>query len=334
MKRILKLVSSFICMGISISFLLSCSLFPEKGTVSLSLTDAPIADSAAVEGVYITITGIEYIRNEERIAVENFEVPEKINLLDLTNGVVTKLSDTLIEPGLVSQIRFMIDADEKDDPQTSSPGCYIVIDSDGEADHDGVMDEGDEIEPLYVPSGSETGYKATGAFTVPINGHVDITADFDVRKSVVSRSGGNSYLLKPVIRLIVNDQAGSIQGTFVDLNDNTYDSYTIFVYDAGTYTDSEATVDSDAEADSEVIPIFNNAISSAQVIESEEETEADTFVLSFLADGTYDLIITGVATDGTYTVLDSISDVEVIAGETTTVSKYYFRIRFLKIKAI
>jgi hypothetical protein len=38
---------------------------------------------------------------------------------------------------------------------------------------------------------------------VPVNGTVVVTADFDVRKAVVV--AGSSYILKPTIKLIVND---------------------------------------------------------------------------------------------------------------------------------
>jgi hypothetical protein len=58
-------------------------------------------------------------------------------------------------------------------------------------------------EPLFVPSGGETGYKATGQFTVPANGTVEVTADFNVHEAVVVAD--SHYILKPTIKLIVND---------------------------------------------------------------------------------------------------------------------------------
>ena len=310
MKRILKLVSSFICMGISISFLLSCSLFPEKGTVSLSLTDAPIADSAAVEGVYVTITGIEYYLNGDWITDESFGEPKKFNLLELTNGEVSPLSTVSIESGHVSQIRFLLDAelDDAEAPKSSggTPGCYIVIDSDGIAD--GIEDETDTSYSLKVPS---TKYKATGAFDVPQNGTVEMIADFDVRKSVTKRGSKDEYILNPTIRLIVNNQAGTISGTLQE-SVNTYESYTIYAYEADGYTRA-------TEFDPEALdPIFfPNAISSTQVQENEGTF---SYILPFLAAGDYDLIVVGIDTDGNYTIVDDYShvDISVKAEETTT----------------
>ena len=72
----------------------------------------------------------------------------------------------------------------------TNPGCYIEF-----ADN--------STEPLFVPSGGETGYKAVGQFEVPVNGTVEVTADFDVREAVVV--AGSRYILKPTIKLIVND---------------------------------------------------------------------------------------------------------------------------------
>ena len=82
----------------------------------------------------------------------------------------------------------MLDIPEIGPPPTS-PGCYIEF-------------AGNTTEPLFVPSGGQTGYKAIGHFEVSVNGTVEVTADFDVRKAVVV--AGSSYILKPTIKLIVN----------------------------------------------------------------------------------------------------------------------------------
>ncbi|MGD1820476.1 MAG: DUF4382 domain-containing protein [Pleomorphochaeta sp.] len=324
MKRILKLVSSFICMGISISFLLSCSLFPEKGTVSLSLTDAPIADSAAVEGVYVTITGIAYNLNDEWIVDENFGEPKKFNLLELTNGEVAPLSTISIDSGHVSQIRFLLDAelDGAEAPKSSggTSGCYIVIDSDGIAD--GIEDETDTSYSLKVPSKEQ---KFTGAFDIPQNGTVEITADFDVRKSVTKRGSKDEYILKPTIRLIVNNQAGTISGNFEDSSDS-FDSYSIFAYANGDYNiateydDVKAALEANPDSTDEIF--FANAISSAQV--KDDGDGSFSYVLPFLASGTYDLVVVGIDTDGTYTIVDDDSyvDLSVLSEETTTENIY------------
>lgn len=79
----------------------------------------------------------------------------------------------------------------------SNPGCYIQF-------------TGGSTEPLFVPSGNETGYKAIGQFTVPSNGTVVVTADFNVGQAVVVTN--SFYILQPTITmtLTVNSQGGGI----------------------------------------------------------------------------------------------------------------------------
>ena len=161
---------------------------PETGILRLYLCDAPI-DALNVTGVYITIDEIQYHRDGQWITCEEFVGPETYELLELTGGNSTLLGELTLPSGNYTQIRFMLDIPEMGSPP-SSPGCYIEF-------------AGNSTEPLFVPSGGQTGYKAIGRFTVSINGTVEVTADFDVRKAVVV--AGSSYILKPTIKLIVND---------------------------------------------------------------------------------------------------------------------------------
>ena len=159
----------------------------ETGTLKLYLSDAPI-DAENVTGVYITINEIQYHRDGRWITCEEFVGPQAYNLLDLTGGYFTLLGEFTLPAGDYTQIRFMLDIPEKGS-SPANPGCYIEF-----ADN--------STEPLFVPSGGETGYKAIGQFVVPVNGTVEVTADFDARKAVVV--AGSSYILKPTIMLIVN----------------------------------------------------------------------------------------------------------------------------------
>ncbi|MEA1871821.1 MAG: DUF4382 domain-containing protein [Chloroflexota bacterium] len=161
----------------------------ETGTLKLYLSDAPL-DANNVTGVYITINEIQYHLGNQWITCEEFEGPETYDLLALTGGNSTLLGEFTLPAGNYTQIRFMLDIPEMGS-HPASPGCYIEF-----ADN--------STEPLFVPSGNETGYKATGHFEVPVNGTVAVTADFDVRKAVVV--AGSSYILKPTISLIVNSQ--------------------------------------------------------------------------------------------------------------------------------
>jgi hypothetical protein len=274
------------------------------GTISLDLTDAPIVDAEGVEGVFITIESIAYNLNDEWVEDTDFSGPQTFNLLELTGGEIAPLSDMEIEAGEVTQIRFMTAAAVEGDDSTMQ--SYIAIDNDGVADGD---DTDDTKHELFVPSADQTGYKANGPFTVPVNGTIEITADFDIRKSVHEKSGG-IYILRPTIRLVVNNQAGTIVGDFTDDSTEAFQNYTIFAYEDGTYDSNESSL---------TIP-FENAISSTAPIDSDDDDILDSYKIPFLAEGNYDLVVVGVASDGTYTVLDSSSynDIEVSAESEVT----------------
>jgi len=159
----------------------------ETGTLKLYLCDAPL-DSENVTGVYITISEIQYHLDSQWRTCEEFQGPKTYNLLELTGGNAALLGELTLPAGNYNQIRFMLDIPEKG-LFPANPGCYIEF-----ADN--------STEPLFVPSGADTGYKAIGHFEVPVNGTVEVIADFDVTKAVIV--AGSSYMLKPTIKLIVN----------------------------------------------------------------------------------------------------------------------------------
>ncbi len=158
----------------------------ETGTLELYLCDAPL-DTENVTGVYITINEIQYHSDGQWTTCEEFVGPQTHNLLELTGGNSALLGELRLPAGHYTQIRFMLDISERGS-HPANPGCYIEF-----AD--------DSTEPLFAPSGGETGYKAVGQFEVTANGTVVVHADFDVREAVVVT--GSSYILKPTIKLIV-----------------------------------------------------------------------------------------------------------------------------------
>ena len=157
------------------------------GTLNLYLCDAPL-DAENVTGVYITINEIQYHLGAQWVTCEEFEGPKAYDLLELTGGNSTLLGEFTLPAGNYTQIRFMLDIPDEGS-HLANPSCYIEF-----ADN--------STEPLFAPSGGETGYKAIGYFEVPVNGTVEVTADFDVRKAVVV--AGSSYILKPTIKLTVS----------------------------------------------------------------------------------------------------------------------------------
>jgi len=280
------LLSAAIILAVLAASGLSCGQASGTGTLELYLSDAPI-DATNVTGVYITINEIQYHVGEQWITCEEFEGPETYNLLELTGGNFTLLGDLTLPGGHYTQIRFILDIPEIG-PPPASPGCYIEF-------------VGNSTEPLFVPSGNETGYKAIGQYEVPVNGNVVVTADFDVRKAVVV---ADFYILKPTIRLVVNDQAGSIRGSIT--NASNYTDIIVFAYEDGTWADTED--DEPAVLESR----FPNAINSGKT------DDEGGYRVSFLAAGTYDLVVAGYNGADFGEVLGFISDVQVESEQTTT----------------
>lgn len=261
-----------------------------KGVLNLSITDAPI-DTDGIESVFITFSEVQYHTSQNNWQVfEEFEGPKTFDLLELTRGETDFLGSFELEAGTYTQLRFMLDAPLFDMGPESNPGCYLEF-------------EDGATQNLFVPSGFQTGYKAVGAFQVPVNGSVDVTADFDVRKSVV-KTGSGKYILKPTIRLIVDNQAGKIAGGVTNIPEGK--GIVVYAYEEGTYDASEA----DEPADEETR--FPNAVTSDKVCEE------NSYHLAFLAPGLYDLVVTATVEGEFDEVLGIIEGVEVESKKTTS----------------
>jgi hypothetical protein len=280
---VLSLVAAFIFTGCE-------NNNKNTGTLNLSITDAPV-DLSEVAGIWLTITEIQYHMNDsEWMTFEEFEGPQMFNILELTNGESALLGSFEMEAGIYTQLRFLLDAPESGSPDMGNPGCYIEYKDETE-------------EPLFIPSGGESGWKAVGQFVVPSNGDVSVTADFNARKSVF-KTGADRHTLKPTIRLIIDDQAGQIAGGITNIPEGV--DIVVFAYEDGTYTVEEA----DDPADEET-PRFPNAVTSSMVCDT------DCYHLSFLAPMTYDLVVTSYIDGEFQEVLGIIEDVVVESRKTT-----------------
>ena len=293
-KRLILLASAA---AIAIIFLSGCPVLDTIGTATtgnavVSITDAAV-DDETITGIWLTVEDIQFNRGTSEVSdwmeVEGFEGPVLFNLLDYVNGKSEELADIELPSGQYNQIRFMVSAPEKNEAPPQNPTCYVSF-----SDRDN--------EPLFIPSGSSSGFKAVGAFQVPINGTVNIIADFDVRKGLIY--AGNRYILKPTIRLEVMDEAGKITGSI--FGTGPYETVTVYAYEHGTYDASEADLPAPGSEDVQ----FPNAVTSAKIDNQE-------FVLPFLSPKvTYDLVFAHSLADGTFQgVIDSTTHVDIIVEE-------------------
>lgn len=260
----MKTLFTLLGIGVAILSFIGCSQsVPELATVSFSLTDAPV-DSKAVKSVFVKFAGLAI--NESGTAADTdstwIDVPidstKEYDLLSLTAGTSALLGNVSLTAGTqINQIRFLnptIEIAESVDPTVRLP-CSLS---------------------------SSTGLKIVNAFQVPLTGSMALTVDFDVRKSLVY-SGDQGYKMKPVLRAVVDGEAGNIAGALSD-------GYVVYAYKAGTYVSTEATADAITGV------VFGNSVTSAKPF-LDATTSLYKYRLAFLEAGTYDLVVVNLATD-------------------------------------
>jgi len=114
--------------------------------------------------------------------VKNFEGGKEINLLDTSSKIspiLTEMNQEELPSGRYEWIRLKIIADR----------CFVRINN--------------EVFPMKIPSGEQSGLKLVRGFFVHGIGRSDFTIDFNVRKGMTRKSDG-TYILKPALKLIDN----------------------------------------------------------------------------------------------------------------------------------
>ncbi|MBC7623652.1 MAG: DUF4382 domain-containing protein, partial [Aeromicrobium sp.] len=118
---------------------------------------------------------------------------KKINLLNLTNGVLEQLGQTPLSAGQYSQLRL------------------VLAQNGGATFANSVVASGTVAEVAFdTPSAVQSGIKLVNQFTVIAGQRVDLVLDFDACKSIVTKGNGQ-YSLKPVVKVIPTAVNG-IQG--------------------------------------------------------------------------------------------------------------------------
>ncbi|WP_229507893.1 DUF4382 domain-containing protein [Massilia sp. Dwa41.01b] len=155
------------------------------GTLKVGLTDAP---ACGFDAVNVSVSKVRV--NKSATAGEldagwteiALATPKKINLLNLTNGVLENLGQTTLEAGQYNQLRLVLD---------TAANANTVVPTGGTGE-----------KPLETPSALQSGIKLVGAFNVEAGQTADVVIDFDACKSVVTRGGKGTYALKPVIKML------------------------------------------------------------------------------------------------------------------------------------
>jgi hypothetical protein len=172
-----------------------------NGSLSVALTDAP---SCGYDHVFVTV---EKVRVHQSASAGDSEggwtelavsPARRIDLLDLTNGVLEELGTTQLAAGHYSQIRLVLASNTGTGTSSVANAVQLTGDS--------------TVIPLATPSGQQSGLKLQAHFDVAEGQTTDVVLDFDACKSVVKAgNSGNKYNLKPVLSVVPRVNTG-IQG--------------------------------------------------------------------------------------------------------------------------
>lgn len=249
----------------------ACSGDPSTGTgtatLRIQLTDGPsIAYDSAI--VYIGAVTIRPVGGDAIVITDE---GGRFDLLDLQNGVTAELGELEVDPGEYHELRMIVDS------------AYVGL-ADPYA-----FDDGTTERDLKVPSGSSSGIKVKlraadgdgdvdGVTIVP--GETILVVDFDVYQNFKTQGNPNTpaglkgVLFTPTLRATVRNVAGSIAGTVTAAaDDSPLPGLTVRATLQGTPAGED--------------PVEATAITQ----------DDGTYVIRFLAPGTYDVTVDAFTAD-------------------------------------
>jgi hypothetical protein len=245
----------------------------DTGSLTLSITDAPVDDASEV---VIAMTEFEF----QPVDGESFRVPvngapRALNLLDFTDGASMEIiSDEDVPAGEYEWLRIFFDEDLS----------YIVI------------EEGGAQYPLDIPSGAQTGYKLNTGFTVPLNDSIEYILDFNVRKSITNPGppGSTDYKMKPTVKIMNVAETGSVMGvidsTLIDINNERCDAAEAGLTGNAVYAFPGAAAALDDIADPDTDGVDGPFVSD--VVGLNEDSGNFEYHFMYLLPGTYTLAFT------------------------------------------
>lgn len=269
-----------------------------SGTMALGVTDTPVDGAQTVQLAFKGVT-LQGPNGQQTIT---FSKEKTLNLLALQgNASATLFSGETVPAGQYQWIRLNLDLSNS----------YIVA-SDGNQ------------YPLTVPSGSQTGLKLVQGFTVAQGSQARFTIDFNLRKSLTmtsnSSTGAVNYILTPALRLINDQQIGTVSGTVLSTVKvgttalSATDCYpAIYVYQ-GTGITPEGF---DVTVTGGTLPLTSASL------KLDNATGDYTYTVGFLAPGSYTLAVTCAGFDysgSTAFQLGPTQTATVTANQTTSVN--------------
>jgi len=261
-----------------------------SGTLSLGLTDAPVDNATAVVVEFGSVTLKP--ADSEPFTID-FDTPKSIDLLKQQDGNSKLLLENQeVTAGDYDWIRLGV----------NEGANKTFIDIDGGKNK------------LDVPSGQNTGLKLVSGFTVGDSDDVDLTIDFDLRKSVIQT--GNGYKLRPALRLVNSTDTGEIDVSVTETYQSNNQCGTAPMKQAVYVFEGDGVTPDDIDGNSP------EPITTVELTDDDDDPAFEG-TAGFLEPGTYTVAYTcnpeddDPETDDALTFIDAV-DRDVQAGETAT----------------
>lgn len=159
-----------------------------NGTLRLAMTDAP---ACGFDAVYVTVDRVRVHQSSTAADADAgwselvLSPARRIDLLTLTNGVLSELGQLPLPAGRYNQLRLVLA-----DNNASTPLANAV------------KPTGSAETALSTPSAQQSGLKMPVQIDVAPGQMADFVLDFDACKSVVTAGNSGRYNLKPVVSVI------------------------------------------------------------------------------------------------------------------------------------
>lgn len=162
---------------------------PQAQALSFNIADAPIDDARSV---FVTIAGVEIKQADAGWLEIPLVVDQEVDLLRYQDGASLKFAEIGPFPsGIYTKTRLIL---------SSSAVPRIVLINGTE-------------EELLIPGEQVSGIEIDTPFVAESGKSVDVTLDFDLRKSLrVVEGDRKTYILQPVLRLLKDGEFGHIEG--------------------------------------------------------------------------------------------------------------------------
>ncbi|MGY6562129.1 MAG: DUF4382 domain-containing protein [Luteibaculaceae bacterium] len=158
--------------------------------LSIRLTDAP----GPYDSVLVDIQGVEVFGSPGGPVIMQNVNTGVYDLLLLVNGIDTLIATDTLTLSRINQVRLILGSNNS-----------VVV--------DGVS------RPLQTPSAMQSGLKINVNRNLEPFIQQSILLDFDANQSIV-RTGNGNYILRPVIRAILEPTSGSIKGSILPAGTN------------------------------------------------------------------------------------------------------------------